>query len=232
LLFAPACGDSGPSIEEGETGSVIEWVDGCAPNFPLSGENEADDAPAGQIFTCQGIGNGWLETSVYPLANPRIDCVHYEGDPPETPTPADCAPLTFTMLPAEISPPLACCTAMTEPEDIVATCVIDCGFAACGLAVDKLHEAAANLPDQGAQGVIEGDLDALADFLAMPAILDECAEMVVEGNGAMIEFDSSSTLVEGRRVRWRSPHQKHDSPPPMCARRRRPLRRRARRRYL
>ncbi|NJK33007.1 MAG: hypothetical protein HC927_11675, partial [Deltaproteobacteria bacterium] len=120
----------------------------------------------GNAFACRGAGNGWLVLDVEGVGKQSPECVNWgpEGKPKE-PTADDCFPLELSMLPNDIPSPGACCAEAASPLDIEMQCAEDCGFAACKLAVVKMREAAAALPDPEAKGIKKTAQERVSDDL-------------------------------------------------------------------
>lgn len=179
-----------------ETGPPDPVPLGCAPEWDADGadggtggaaetggsgsSDTGPPIPQGDVYRCQGTGNGWAVISL-DIADVTA-CVNQ----PEELTlaeqlevsPEECMsrPLDLQDLPDwdGIIEPSACCGEDSSPLDVESTCVFDCGFAACKLAVGALRNAA----DSVDYGKLGDDLGSFADFLEVPENLVTCAELV------------------------------------------------------
>jgi hypothetical protein len=175
--------------------------DKCAP-FEKAGAQEGQetggdaepDAPTERrTYICEGQGLGWLDITIFG-AGDRTTCLRYRAEePPKEPTAADCAPISLGAVPLGIPRPAACCDGGADAEGIVSTCALDCGFAACKLAVAKIRTSAAGLEvEEGLEEPMERareDLYALANKLEDPSTLRRCATEVAAAKGGVIDFD-------------------------------------------
>ena len=195
VVLGAACSSDGPCLEGGGDGECAagetkgsDPVEGCAPF-------EDDEIESGMTFTCQGEGAGWLTTKIYGAGsnNPLTGCLAYV-DPeniPTFPSPEDCAPIPFEQIPFGIAPPSACCGEDTQELNIVTTCNLDCGYAACKAAVEAMRDSADNMVAQDGipQGVVDTtktDLYAFADLLESPLSLQYCANKVAQNPGGVV----------------------------------------------
>jgi hypothetical protein len=167
LELSAAChGDKDPcdenpnliSCQGDETGGAYETETetGDEPNAVCA---PFDPGVYGESYECQGRGNGWLDLVVYPLGEQDPKCLSWgDQEPPDHPTTEDCVPVDITSLPNGVPSPGACCGYEASPEDITEQCNVDCGYAACDLAIAKLRDAALSLSTEGAEGVVRLDL--------------------------------------------------------------------------
>lgn len=136
---------------------------------------------------CQGFGNGWMILSIHPVGERPPECVNWgPAGEPDTPTIADCVPIDISEPADGIPPPVACCNDQATPEQVVEQCSIDCGDAACRLAVVRVRAAALELPRRGPRGVVRSDLLHMANRLEDPARLQACAQTVAEADGELV----------------------------------------------
>jgi hypothetical protein len=194
-----ACGHDGPRLDSGDDEGVGGEIDGpipegCAPD---------DEFTHGFVLLCQGAGTGWLVTDVHGAgnANPITTCLAYE-DPlnvPENPTFEDCASISLDKIPFDIPAPAACCNDEASEGDILATCELDCGYAACKTAVAAIRASADDLsPPPNAPEIVakafdtsRTDLHAYADMLDAPDSLEYCGEKVAAGAGEVVSLGLS-----------------------------------------
>jgi hypothetical protein len=173
--------------------------DKCAPFEKAGGEGETGgdaepDAPKERLtYICEGEGIGWLDVTVFG-AGEVTTCLKYKAkEPPKEPTAADCASISLGAVPLGIPRPAACCDDGAVAEGIVSTCALDCGYAACKLAVAKIRTSAAGLEvkeglEEPSERVRE-DLYALANKLEDPTTLRDCATRVAAAKGGIIAYD-------------------------------------------
>lgn len=181
-------GDSCIAGESGETGFIE--VPECAPF------DKESDIQEGVEFACQGAGSGYLNTTVVGLGA-RTDCLAYADGIPANPTPEDCALLPFSQIPFGIPEPAACCESTADTADIIYTCNLDCGFAACKTAVEQIRASADALQAptpvfNKAFDRAKQDLYAYADVLEQPASLRYCATEVERVAGQLTEINLGS----------------------------------------
>lgn len=194
------CNGEGPCLEGGEDGecrsgdgALDPEVLHCAPS---------DEPITGTQFTCQGEGTGWFVTDVVGMGE-QTACVSYAVTPaPANPSPADCGPIPLDAIPFDIPEPIACCTGDVGPGGILDTCVADCSYVACKIAIAKIRESAAGL--QAPKGMdntpykrARADLYAYANALENPDGMDYCAKKVAAGAGQIV----SIALGEGSSKR-------------------------------
>jgi hypothetical protein len=184
-------GDGDPA-ENGDLGNA----DDAGPKHPFNECSPLEPDQTGRVHQCQGIGNGWLDLTVYPVGKQPPECVNW-GDKgePENPTTADCVPLDLGALPNGVPSPSACCLEGTDSPLVTDQCIKDCGFAACKLAIAKMREAAHSLPEKGPKGVVRDDLFHLAKLLDTPLATTNCAQKVTKANGqvAIIQLGAGSS---------------------------------------
>jgi len=112
---------------------------------------------------------------------------------PEDPTTADCVPVPFASIPLDIPHPSACCTESVEPEGILSTCALDCGYAACKIASAKIRASADGLVipsglDQIPYKRARADLYAYASMLESRPGLALCASKAAAAGGQIVEI--------------------------------------------
>ena len=194
--------DDNPELifcQEGETGETNETETGDEPDTVCA---PFDPGVYGESYECQGFGNGWLDISVYPVGEQPPECLSWgEEEKPEEPTIEDCVAVDITSLPNGVPAPGACCGYEASPEDIAQQCNVDCGYAACDLAIAKLRDAALALPTEGAKGIVRLDLFYFANLLESPDVFHACAQQVTDANGELTPLElgpgSSSALKLG-----------------------------------